>query len=269
MKRFKGIILVVTCYLVTISNGAPVIPEQSEDALLTASKYEANLDELSNSLIEKGTNRLARFIFDYANPSGNSHKSGYGSPSSGSGLDFGKNLLNLNINSNTVTEGIFDPNNIAIHVGQNFFNFAASTIAWGIAGTIYAATNNNAGRSSDIAPSYLPTSGSNLPSYYTHGVGKSLDSTPDFDPSDIISLAQHQQNLESSQSSAASAQRRTLQLEPLSYQDKILRKRHSSNPSSSQLSGIQTQFRSGSDNGGSKIKKLRKVIRKNSSLDNQ
>ena len=36
----------------------------------------------------------------------------------------------LNIDPATVYTGIFDPNNIAIHVGQNFVNFAAGTIAW-------------------------------------------------------------------------------------------------------------------------------------------
>ena len=30
----------------------------------------------------------------------------------------------------TVYSGIFDPNNIFIHVGQNFINFAAGTVVW-------------------------------------------------------------------------------------------------------------------------------------------
>ena len=30
----------------------------------------------------------------------------------------------------TVYPGIFDPSNIAIHVGQNFVNFAAGTFFW-------------------------------------------------------------------------------------------------------------------------------------------
>ena len=30
----------------------------------------------------------------------------------------------------TVYTGVFDPNNIAIHVAQNFVNFAAGTVAW-------------------------------------------------------------------------------------------------------------------------------------------
>ena len=34
------------------------------------------------------------------------------------------------IDPDTVYNGIIDPNNIAIHVGQNFVNFAAGTLAW-------------------------------------------------------------------------------------------------------------------------------------------
>ena len=30
----------------------------------------------------------------------------------------------------TVYNGVFDPNNIAIHVGQNFVNFVAGTAVW-------------------------------------------------------------------------------------------------------------------------------------------
>jgi len=34
------------------------------------------------------------------------------------------------VDPDTVYNGIIDPNNIAIHVGQNFVNFAAGTVAW-------------------------------------------------------------------------------------------------------------------------------------------
>ena len=35
-----------------------------------------------------------------------------------------------NLDYATVYNGVFDPNNIAIHVAQNFVNFAAGTVAW-------------------------------------------------------------------------------------------------------------------------------------------
>ena len=35
-----------------------------------------------------------------------------------------------NVDPATVYTGVFDPNNIAIHVAQNFVNFAAGTVAW-------------------------------------------------------------------------------------------------------------------------------------------
>merc|ERR1711997_32383 len=48
-----------------------------------------------------------------------------------------------NINYATVYTGVFDPNNIAIHVMQNFVNFAAGTVAW----ILFAATYPSVSRS--------------------------------------------------------------------------------------------------------------------------
>lgn len=39
-------------------------------------------------------------------------------------------LLFTGVNMATVNSGIFDTNNILIHVGQNFLNFAAGTVMW-------------------------------------------------------------------------------------------------------------------------------------------
>lgn len=38
--------------------------------------------------------------------------------------------INSRIDSTTVYNGVLDPNNIAIHVSQNFVNFVGGTIAW-------------------------------------------------------------------------------------------------------------------------------------------
>merc|ERR1739842_204548 len=48
-----------------------------------------------------------------------------------------------NIKGATVYTGVFDPNNIAIHVAQNFVNFAAGSIAW----FFFAATYPSVSRS--------------------------------------------------------------------------------------------------------------------------
>jgi len=42
----------------------------------------------------------------------------------------GSRLGSASISPSTVYTGVFDPNNILIHVSQNFVNFAVSTIAW-------------------------------------------------------------------------------------------------------------------------------------------
>merc|ERR1712158_123683 len=42
-----------------------------------------------------------------------------------------------NIKGATVYTGVFDPNNIAIHVAQNFVNFAAGSVAWFLFAAIY------------------------------------------------------------------------------------------------------------------------------------
>ena len=38
---------------------------------------------------------------------------------------------------------MFKPENIAVQIGQNFFQFVVTTIAWCIAGALYDGTNNN------------------------------------------------------------------------------------------------------------------------------
>ena len=52
----------------------------------------------------------------------------------------------FSIDQATIFNGVYDPNNIFIHVSQNFFNFASSTIAWLATATFYEARNVNAKR---------------------------------------------------------------------------------------------------------------------------
>ncbi len=44
-----------------------------------------------------------------------------------------------------VAQNLFKPENIATHVGQNFFNFVVTTIAWCVAGALFGQTNTNGG----------------------------------------------------------------------------------------------------------------------------
>ena len=48
------------------------------------------------------------------------------------------------IDSETVYNGVYDPNNILIHVSQNFFNFATSTAAWLVTAALYESRDVNA-----------------------------------------------------------------------------------------------------------------------------
>ena len=48
------------------------------------------------------------------------------------------------IDSETVYNGVYDPNNILIHVSQNFFNFATSTAAWLVTASLYESRDVNA-----------------------------------------------------------------------------------------------------------------------------
>ena len=52
----------------------------------------------------------------------------------------------FSIDQATVYNGVYDPNNIFIHVSQNFFNFASSTAAWLATAAFYEARNVNAKR---------------------------------------------------------------------------------------------------------------------------
>ena len=56
------------------------------------------------------------------------------------------NSRTFSIDQATIYNGVYDPNNIFIHVSQNFFNFASSTIAWLATATFYEARNVNARR---------------------------------------------------------------------------------------------------------------------------
>merc|ERR1712004_38109 len=47
-----------------------------------------------------------------------------------------------NLDYATVYNGVFDPNNIAIHVAQNFVNFAAGTVAWFLFAAVYPGVRN-------------------------------------------------------------------------------------------------------------------------------
>ena len=50
------------------------------------------------------------------------------------------------VDSSTVTTGVFDVNNIVIHVMQNLVNFLAGTAVWGVLGAMNIA-GTNTGRS--------------------------------------------------------------------------------------------------------------------------
>lgn len=58
----------------------------------------------------------------------------------------GSRLGSASINPSTIYTGVFDPNNILIHVSQNFVNFAVSTLAWMIFVPIFNPTSRE-GRS--------------------------------------------------------------------------------------------------------------------------
>ncbi len=87
-------------------------------------------DPTADLMSRAAVGRMARFLFDFASPG-----------DAGDGYtthDGGKSgLLNLDLDIDAVQEGIFKPENIAIHVGQNAFNFVSSSIAWLIAASIY------------------------------------------------------------------------------------------------------------------------------------
>ena len=52
----------------------------------------------------------------------------------------------VDIDTNTVYTGIFDANNILIHVSQNLFNFLTSTVAWLIVMPLLAPTTSSGRR---------------------------------------------------------------------------------------------------------------------------
>ena len=57
------------------------------------------------------------------------------------------------VNSGTVYTGIFDVNNILIHVGQNLVNFVAGTAVWFILGSMNLTSQRRSlGRSLDEGP---------------------------------------------------------------------------------------------------------------------
>lgn len=53
---------------------------------------------------------------------------------------------NVNFNPETVYNGVVDPNNVAIHVIQNAFNFVTSSLAW-LGVVLLLGPNFNGGRS--------------------------------------------------------------------------------------------------------------------------
>ena len=87
-------------------------------------------DPATNLMTRAAMGRMARFLFDFASPGDASD--GYTTHDGGK-----SGLLNLDLDIDAVQEGIFKPENIAIHVGQNAFNFVSSSIAWLIAASIY------------------------------------------------------------------------------------------------------------------------------------
>ena len=52
------------------------------------------------------------------------------------------------LDPDTVYNGVFDPSNIAIHVSQNFFNFAVSTLGWFLASFTYSSSSKRSNRRS-------------------------------------------------------------------------------------------------------------------------
>jgi len=57
----------------------------------------------------------------------------------------GSRLGSASISPSTVYTGVFDPNNILIHISQNFVNFAVSTIAWMVFIPLYSGTSTGRG----------------------------------------------------------------------------------------------------------------------------
>lgn len=62
-----------------------------------------------------------------------------------SGDASGSRLGSASISPSTVYTGVFDPNNILIHISQNFVNFAVSTIAWMVFIPLYSGTSTGRG----------------------------------------------------------------------------------------------------------------------------
>merc|ERR1719278_1411684 len=57
----------------------------------------------------------------------------------------GSRLGSASISPSSIYTGVFDPNNILIHVSQNFVNFAVSTIAWMVFIPLYSGTSTGRG----------------------------------------------------------------------------------------------------------------------------
>lgn len=114
--------------------------------------------------------KMARFLLDFGGS--NDLNSGYTTS------DGTANLFNLDIDSAAVMEGVFKPENVAIHVGQNAFNFFTSSLAWLVASSLYQ--NTNSGRSLYAAggDSYSSNSGYSASSSSGFSTNKATYSSP-------------------------------------------------------------------------------------------
>ena len=50
-------------------------------------------------------------------------------------------LSTASVDSSAIYEGVFKPDNIAIHVAQNMVNFIASTLVWAVISYLYPVRN--------------------------------------------------------------------------------------------------------------------------------
>jgi len=63
----------------------------------------------------------------------------------------------VTLDSTTIYNGVFQPENMIIHIVQNLVNFVASTMTWGLLMTTYQAPVKRKKRSSDLgADSFFP-----------------------------------------------------------------------------------------------------------------
>jgi len=102
-----------------------ILPRGEEkQASYQEDEYARNYHQLIH--LEDGVNRLASLpssFFETTAPSQSESRVGLSS-----------------INTGTIYTGVFDPNNILIHVSQNFINFVASTITWFVFLPLYQGT---------------------------------------------------------------------------------------------------------------------------------